>query len=118
MSKIRQSADLEVIARSGWRSFSQNENGAITVEFVVQTALVVSLGVIVGNSISSDVSGLAYKKAIFIGSSELAGATSGSGASGGPGAIGASDNPTAIGLPDGSGPSASPDGQASQEAKE
>ena len=97
MSKIWQSADLEVIARSEWRSFYRNENGAITTDFVVQAALVVSLGVILVTSIGSDASRLAGKTALAIRSSQ--GATEVSGGGSGSAA-------------DGSVPSANTDGQA------
>lgn len=51
--------DLGVIDMRSLREFIKDEDGAITVDFVVLTAAIVTLGLVVGVTISNGAEGLA-----------------------------------------------------------
>ena len=51
--------DLGVIEMKSLREFIKDEDGAITVDFVVLTAAIVTLGLVVGVTISNGAEGLA-----------------------------------------------------------
>ena len=65
MSNIRQLADCETNDRRSWRSFHNDESGAVTTKFVVLTAMVVVLAVAAATSISSGALGLANNTAVI-----------------------------------------------------